>query len=482
MVERSAGGYVPNGLQPNANVSALAAGGLLIASGLLFSLTPGPVIASGLALIVISHLLWTPERPPILLLPVLFQWSEVAAWPVATLWNGKSLNEMSLSGSADLEASAYFGFLGVVALSLGLRIGAGQLQRQTLAITLEADARAIPFMTVLRIGLGAIAAGYFFAAAAQFAGPAREPVYQLGNIKYLGLFLIMYHALIVRSNQSVALAIVLFDTVVGLTGFFAEFKNTVLVLLVAAMAARRKLDVRDVAWVFGAATLVLTVALFWTIVKPGYREFANQGTGDHAASAPLEDRVNYLLKAGANIDMAAVGDGFDALIRRHGYIEYLGMVMDFVPERRPHENGDLTLKVLQHILLPRFLFPEKDALPSDTDITIAYTGMSSENTATTSISIGNLGEMYIDFGFAGALLVQLVLGIAIGFATRKLFEGDAPPLLSAGLCLMVVLPWAYFGTAYVKLVGAGVYSLIITFGIKQYILPSIVAREWRRRA
>ena len=60
------------------------------------STTPLIVFLCGLALTVIILLFLQDREPPILLLPPLFQWSEVALVPISTVWKRVPLNDLSI--------------------------------------------------------------------------------------------------------------------------------------------------------------------------------------------------------------------------------------------------------------------------------------------------------------------------------------------------------------------------------------------------
>jgi hypothetical protein len=149
--------------------------------------------------------------------------------------------------------------------------------------------------------------------------------------------------------------------------------------------------------------------------------------------------------------------------------------MNYVPAATPYEDGRLTLGVLQHIATPRILFPDKPPLPNDTEITARYTGLRLDSSGTSSVSIGYLGELYVDFGKFGALIAVGIMGSLAGLAYRRIRDyGNGPVLLVAGLCMMIMLPLAYFGQPYPKTVGASVFSTAIAFVILQAFLPMIV--------
>jgi hypothetical protein len=225
-----------------------------------------------------------------------------------------------------------------------------------------------------------------------------------------------------------------------------------------------------------AAALILSLATFWTAVKPGYRQLLNQGSGTQEVTVPVNERVSYLWNRAMTFDGTDLTEGFDGLVNRHGYTEFLGLVMAYVPETVPHENGQFTLNVLMHIAIPRVVWADKPALPSDTDVMAQYTGLPNAWDSSTSISIGHLGDLYIDFGWFGALFGMMAIGGLIGTFYRKLRDHrDGSALVAAGLCIMIVLPIAYFGTAYIKLVGAFIMTTISAFLTQRQILPRLKA-------
>jgi hypothetical protein len=460
--------------RPAAARAALFAVALVTGVAALASTAPLIVAASGACLVLVILLLWRGDDPPILLLPALFQWSEVAIVPLSTVWKQVPLAELSPYG-ADLELSALYGLAGVTALAVGLRIGPRRPRRTSFGMRLRAETMEWRFRDVAIVSFAAIAAGYAFAAVSGFAGPARELFHQAANVKYAGLFILAYWCLVRATHYRVLGAVVVFEIVFGMTGFFAEFKDSFLTLLVAGLAARPRVRPSDIVIVGGVGALLMAVAIFWSAVKADYRVLLNQGSGAQEVTTSLDERLDYLMNAASSMDGARFADGFDRLVLRHGYIEFLGLTMAYVPEALPHENGQLTLAVLSHITMPRILFPDKPPLPSDTEVMAKYTGMPMTWNEHTSISIGHLGELYIDFGFVGGLIGMGVIGWLVGFTYGKLRDhGASSALITAGLCLMVALPIAYFGTAYAKLVGGFIFSSTIALAIQRFALPIVL--------
>lgn len=464
-----------SGRPPSATAFVLAVV-LFTGLGMLYSSVPILLLGCGACLIFVTLLLWTGDEPPILLLPILFQWSEVAILPYSTSWLHLPLAELSPYG-ADLNMSAVYGLLGVAGMAIGMKLASlpSKRSRPSFAERIKADAMAIPFNRVIFISFVLIGVGYFFAALTPYVGPFREPAGQASSVKYLGLFVLTYTSLIRERGYTLLIGVICFEVVFGMTGFFAQFKDSILTFFVAALFAKPRIRVTDTLVVSFAAMIILSVSIFWSAIKPDYRNFVNKGSGEQIVDVPLIDRVNFLSNAAATFNDEKVADGFQRLVSRHGYIEFLGLVMQNVPTGTAYQNGQITLSVFRHISVPRFLWPGKPALPSDTEVMSKYTGLPMLWGSETSISIGYLGELYADFGYWGGILAAMVIGGVIGLAYRFVRESKkVSPLMAAGLCVIIALKVSYFGTAYVKMAGAFVLGTVIVFIMMIFVLPTLM--------
>jgi hypothetical protein len=465
--------------RPPSAIAFILAVVLFTGLGMLSSSVPILLLCCGACLIFVTLLLWTGDEPPILLLPILFQWSEVAILPYSTSWLHVPLAELSPYG-ADLHMSAIYGLLGVAGIAIGMKLASLPSKRSGSSFSerIKADAMAIPFSRVVFISFVLIGVGYLFAALTPYVGPLREPAGQASSVKYLGLFVLTYTSLIRKQGYILLISVICFEVVFGMTGFFAEFKDSILTFFVAALFAKPRIRVTDALVVSFAAMIILSVGIFWSAIKPEYRDFVNKGSGEQIVDVPLIDRVNFLSNAAGTFNDEKVADGFQRLVARHGYIEFLGLVMQNVPTGTAYQNGQITLSVFRHISVPRFLWPGKPALPSDTEVMSKYTGLPMLWGTETSISIGYLGELYADFGYWGGLLAAIVIGGVIGLAYRFVRESKkVSPLMAAGLCVIIALKVSYFGTAYVKMAGAFVLGTVIVFIMMVFVLPTLMRSQ-----
>jgi hypothetical protein len=180
----------------------------------------------------------------------------------------------------------------------------------------------------------------------------------------------------------------------------------------------------------------------------------------------------------AEFDSQKFADGFEKLLQRISYIDFLAATMDRVPKELPHEGGTRLGSAVLHVLTPRILFPDKPELPSDTVTTAYYTGLPVAVYAdlNTSISIGYLGELYIDFGVAGALLAVALLGLIFGRCYRAIRDHPrSPAFVNYSLCMMFALSFCSFEVALLRLVGGVLMVAIGALMLQRVVWPAFFA-------
>ncbi|MGH7192692.1 MAG: hypothetical protein ACREJM_04055, partial [Candidatus Saccharimonadales bacterium] len=133
-----------------------------------------------------------------------------------------------------------------------------------------------------------------------------------------------------------------------------------------------------------------------------------------------------------------------------------------VPARKPHQKGELWLDAIKHVCMPRALFPNKRVV-NDSERTNRFT---SRNVAGadqgTSISIGYMGESYIDFGPVGMFVPIFLLGIYYGWIYRWFVRRAANPLLGMAIATSLLLFSAHLlESSNVKIVGGAMAGLLM---------------------
>src|SRR5262249_32376172 len=144
---------------------------------------------------------------------------------------------------------------------------------------------------ILALAVGTIIVGHWFSANAEMFGGAKQIALAMSGLKSAGLFILAYTTLRLRRGRIWLVGIVVFEIVIGMIGFFADFKTTVFVLLCAAFVAQGRLRARGIVMLAAGAVLAFFLAVFWQSGKSEFRRFLNQETQGQVVLQPLEDRL-----------------------------------------------------------------------------------------------------------------------------------------------------------------------------------------------
>jgi len=276
------------------------------------------------------------------------------------------------------------------------------------------------------------------------------------------IFLIGWTALRDKRFRLLALLVVLIEVILGFAGYFGAFKTILflaIVLIVGSGIGLRRVLRPSLLGILLAAGLM---SAFWQAVKDDYRVFLSDGERGQVVRAPLVSRFIFLLQSGAELRGADLTYGFESGLDRIGYLEFLARTIQTVPARVPYQNGRLWLEALTHVVTPRFLFPEKAAI-NDSERTREFTGRWVAGADDgTSISIGYVGESYIDFGPLVMFIPIALLGFFWGWAYRTLATRTRHKLLGIAISTNLILGGAiYFEWSNIKLLGGAMSSLLV---------------------
>jgi hypothetical protein len=452
---------------------------VLGAVGAIFSPDPGFVIGSGALLALIFLMLWQENEPPLLMFPALYQWSSVCIKPLMTVFLRQPLNSTA-DFPIDLKPGVTLSLFAVGALVVGMRLALGRPSRDWNA-AMRNEAMMVTPGSMLLVSISAIALGHLLYFLMRYAGQASQLVYGLSDVRFMGLFALAYWCF-VNGRGFVYLGVTLLvEILIGITGFFSDFRAPIFIVAFAALASGHRPKFRDMALASVLLAGLIFLGSFWSWVKMDYRMFVSGGTMQQVVAVPFNDRVDYLAAKAKVFDRQAFNDGFGKLLARQSYVDFLSATMGYVPQVLPHEHGARLGATIIHVLTPRILFPDKPATDFDTDVTVKYTGLPIQVRQTTSISIGYVGELYIDFGSVGAVIACLGLGVAFGAAYRLVRRpGHGSILLGYGARAIVISVMMSFETALIKYIGgvgiafAGAYLL-------QRLLVPVLTRQMRIR-
>jgi hypothetical protein len=197
-------------------------------------------------------------------------------------------------------------------------------------------------------------------------------------------------------------------------------------------------------------------------------EFNLRGRAEHDHSGELHpvpersDQLNKLWELSSALTWNDLVLGMEPMFERLAYVDFLGHTMDWVPAYRPHEGGQVWLAALQHTFQPRALFPNNPRLPSDSEHTMAYTGLQMASGAQgTSISIGYVGDSYIDFGLRGMFIPIFIIGLLFGLMYAFYLNRARYQILGFAFATAVMIQAYKFEVAALKLLGGMLTSFLV---------------------
>jgi hypothetical protein len=206
------------------------------------------------------------------------------------------------------------------------------------------------------------------------------------------------------------------EVVLGITGFFAGFREPVVLAVLAVLEIfdRRNKKHWLAIGVGGASAVVL--GLLWMSIRVEYRKEYVEVDKFQASRSARVERIGSLTSGFINSESTNLWAATDSLVDRLWTVYYPALALSRVPRVLPHTNGTIVGAALIHIVTPRVFFPNKAELPSDSEEVRKYSGVHVAGRETnTSIAFGYAPEAYIDFGIPLMFVPVFLFGVAVGF-------------------------------------------------------------------
>ena len=433
---------------------------------------------AGVALVVLA-LAWVmlpaKEGPPVLALAMTMQWVSVSIGLFYNLLTGRPLEAIL---RADYRYMVLLGLGCVVATVLGLALGRYLIDRirpaqgirpdhaltfKTLAIVYVAFTVVLSAIRVTDVDLGGLA----MAALA------------LSYLR-LGLAYLIFRRMVARRQLHYLAALLAIEVVLGISGFYAGFKEP---LFMAALAFLEYFDKRNVRhWLSLAAlgALMVTLGVVWMGIRVEYRaKYMEDERFSNNRSARI-DSIQSAVGAWMSQSSQELWGDVDRFVERMWTIYYPALAVDRVPRVLPHTNGRLMVETLQFVFEPRIFFPNKPDIISDSEMVRRYSGvMVAGQEQNTDIAFGYAAESYIDYGvplmFVPSFIWGLFIGIAIQLIYREYHHRDM------AISVATVIAWIslyLFERSWAKTIGFGGTLLIYSGGVC-YILDRLWFEKFR---
>lgn len=410
------------------------------------------IIYAILSLVIILKYVWPKGHIPVIALCLLFQWVQATTKILQATFENKDVNEFTNSLYADLAIA--LSITGILAVALGFKL---TLSKSTLkksvfdGINLD-EHRAFKLFLLLFALSSAVEL-----LASVIPGIAQITL-SLSHIQWVGYAILFITCLNKKANYKYLIIAFCIEMATNLFGFFSNFREVLLFTLILYLPYIKKVNIRSL-FLYGVTSyLIYLFFVGWTGIKGDFRK----NLGDNA-NLTYYERVNifYDLYNDFNTFDEAEDNGLDRL----AYTDMLMYCMENVPLVTPHENGKLWLGAIQHVTMPRFLFPNKRIL-NDSDKANAYTGREWANADSgASISIGYVAESYVDFGYIFMFVPLFMLGLLIGFIYNTIAKIEVHNIISFSILSSILFftKFSLLETSGDKLLGALMMNFIIIY-------------------
>jgi len=374
---------------------------------------------AGALLLYILKTFWRVNETKHLLVNMLLYWSVVSILITYAELANKPLNDLTRYGKADLYSASWLGLFSLTFYLIGIHIVTKKIksvqQDSLYNILRRYDSRRLILLYVIVSLLSALFNSSIIHV------PGGQLLLAITYLKWVLLTLLIIHTIAVDNNRTLVILLVLVEVLLSFSGFWAAFKDYILVALGAYLMFSPRLSLKT----YFILSIVFSVSLFfavvWTYSKGEYRKYL---TGGERTQFIIEqDNLSNIQKFYEIVQRDFLSQnfkenfliGFENLVYRVSYVEFLALTMKQVPTYLPHENGNLFISALEHILKPRILFPDKKPI-YDSELTSKYTGVQFAGAEQgTSFSLGTVAESYVDFGKYYMFIPIFFFGLWIGW-------------------------------------------------------------------
>ncbi len=453
--------------------------GILIVVGIVIGTltSPDPVLFlfAAVMAVVIVRFFWRENEPQVLLISLLLYWSVVSILLLYGWVGQQPLNDLTRYGKVNMERAMLSGLFALGVYGLGIHLFTTRIQSidrsKLTSILLGYDMKRLLFTYVIF----SVITGYFQNKFIFLSGG--QLIITLFSFKWVLLMFLVIRARLVNEYRWILALIISAEILLSFAGYWAAFKDYVLVLLAGLLFFIPRVSLRTAGLSIIMGAVVFSIAVVWSYSKTEYRAYLTEGERTQVVvredqSENLE-RFWQIASRDFSSDQFAISfsKGVENLFFRVSYIEFLALAQHQVPVFLPHENGRLLMQALEHVFKPRILFPDKKPI-YDSELTSKYTGVRFAGAEQgTSFSLGTVAESYVDFGSIYMFVPLLLFGCWIGWLYRNfIVKGYS---IVWGMCLTAPLfqfSWS-FPVPTSKLLGWSimyfiVYTLVNRYGLR----------------
>jgi len=309
------------------------------------------------ASMLVLGLIWTAlrarEGPPVLALAVSLQWIQVTIGLFYVELTGRPI-EATLA--SDYRPMVAIGLGCIAALVAGLWCGEKWVEQLGPAED-ERPEHALGLTTVLVCYGSSIALSGAAQEIAWSYPTLTQPIIALTYVR-LGLLFLVLRRLALSAHWYLIALLLAFEISLGFIGFYAGFREPLIMAMLAVLEIFDRRKVRHWAAVATLGTIMCALGAFWIGVRQGYRERVLTDEAFAQSRTKRFTEIGSLSSGWITRDASDLASNLDQLIDRVWAVYYPALAVARVPQVVPHTNGQLMAATLKHLFMPRIFFPE----------------------------------------------------------------------------------------------------------------------------
>lgn len=392
---------------------------LIIIGLILYSEQPVLMIFSLFSLYFAYVLFWRRYEPKIIFFAVLLSWLTITIKIFYSDFLGYRYT--ALSSSVNIVETTYVSLVGFCIFCLGLWIAIRNIKLKNEKMSELFDS-PVNFKRILIVYAVVFALNYSLKSFVFYFPGFSQLFSGLLQMKLGFLFLLLFYAFKDRKNLLVVFIIILLEIILSLFSFFSNFKDIIITAFIIITLFPNRLNAREsfVAILLGG--VFLYSIYIWQSVKGDYRKFLNAGERTQTVVVSQEAALKKLQNLSDNSGESNKTDVIYQTIDRISYIEFFAQATENVPKKMPYENGRLWKENVLHVLQPRILFPDKEAIDDSKMVNKYATRKVAGAKQGASFSLGYMAESYIDFGPYLMFIPIFFVGWLLGFIYKTIIE------------------------------------------------------------
>ena len=407
------------------------------------------------ALITAASLVWRRDDPPVLPFILVYQWVSVTAG----YWYSQVYGAFpGYYAPGNVEHTMTLSLTGLLLLSAGARFVSQLLASRTRpgGRTVSDDTQLSTVWPLFWIVMGSYGIDYVYSINAREFGGVASFVQRV--LEFRQVLLVTLWLEIIRSRKHIALLGLSFIcAVVPRRGtYYSDFKSPVLLMLLVLAAAWRPWEARwwprSIVAAMKAAPFAAALLVLLLIWQGGLKRNTRVAHDEGAIGKDPVERISFFVQSFRTElpELVEKPEPYvEALVERVSYITFFSRVLEHVPDKEPHANGELLKMAFSNAFVPRLLVPDKAELPSDSYYTRRFAGVNVAE-GDTSVSIGYMAEFYADWGLAGMFVSIFLYGCWIGAIGSAVRAFAAVPMMRFGAMTVVLLAVADFEHQFIK--------------------------------